>query len=110
MTAEDACLTVYVTVRDAAAAEELGTVLVRERLAACANVLPGMVSVYEWQGAMQRDTEAVLLLKTRATLFAALQARILSLHAYELPCIVAWPIAAASAEYVAWVRAQTDPR
>ncbi len=104
---EPDCISVYVTVADAAAAEALGSAVVRERLAACANILPGIVSIYEWHGELARDTEAGLLLKTRRELFEALAARVKALHAYELPCVVAWPITAASAEYVAWIRART---
>jgi len=109
-TGDSGCISVYVTVADAAAAQAMGTVLVRERLAACANILPAVVSIYEWQGVLQRDNEAVLLLKTRADLFEPLAARVKSLHAYELPCVVAWPITAATAEYVAWIHAQTASR
>jgi len=100
-------ISVYITAPDAAAAEGLGRALVEERLAACANVLPGAVSLYRWEGAVQREQEAVLLLKTRAELFEALAARARALHTSQLPCVVAWPIVAASADYAAWVRAQT---
>jgi periplasmic divalent cation tolerance protein len=100
-------ITVYVTAADAAEAERLGAALVTERLAACANVLPGMRSIYRWEGAIARDEEAVLLLKTRAALFERLSARVRALHGYELPCVVAWPIVEASADYTAWVTGQT---
>jgi periplasmic divalent cation tolerance protein len=103
------CITVYVTAPDAALAETLGRTLVEERLAACANLVPGIVSLYHWGGALQRDAEVAVLLKTRATLFEPLAARVQALHRYELPCIVAWPIAQASAPYLAWIREQTRP-
>ena len=101
------CITVYVTAPDAALAETLGRTLVEERLAACANVVPGLVSIYRWEGALQRDAEVALLLKTRAALFDPLAARVAALHRYELPCIVAWPIVQASEAYAAWIREQT---
>jgi periplasmic divalent cation tolerance protein len=100
-------ISVYITAPDAAAAEAIGRALVEEQLAACANVLPGAVSLYRWEGAVQREQEAVLLLKTRAELFDALAARARALHPYEVPCVVAWPIVAESAEYGTWIRAQT---
>ena len=103
------CITVYVTAPDAALAEALGRALVEERLAACANVLPEVTSVYRWEGAVQRDREAVLLLKTRAELFPALAERVKRLHSYALPCVVAWPIVQGDAGYLAWIRENTRP-
>ncbi|MHC5209994.1 MAG: divalent-cation tolerance protein CutA [Planctomycetota bacterium] len=101
------CVTVYVTVPDASSAEALGRTVVDERLAACANVLPGLVSLYHWEGAVQREQEVALFLKTREALFDRLAARVSELHAYDVPCIVAWPIARGSPGYLDWVRAQT---
>ena len=98
---------VYVTCPDAGVAEGIGRTLVEEGLAACANVVPGLVSLYAWEGALQRDAEVALLLKTRSTLFEALAARVGELHPYEVPCVVAWPIAAVGAPYGAWLRAGT---
>lgn len=100
-------VTVYVTCPTAAQAEDLGGLLVSERLAACANVLPGVVSRYVWEGRLQREAEAALLLKTRATLFGALEARVRQLHEYAVPCIVAWPLAGVSEAYGRWVEEQT---
>ncbi len=97
----------YITCAGADEAEALGRALVEERLAACANVLPGVRSVYRWQGALQRDAEAALLLKTRAALFEPLERRVRELHGYEAPCVVAWPIASASEPYARWVLKQT---
>jgi periplasmic divalent cation tolerance protein len=101
------CVSVWVTAADAGSAEALGRAVVEERLAACANVLPGLVSIYRWEGVVQRDAEAGLLLKTREDLAERLAARLAELHDYDVPCIVAWPIAHGSAAYLAWVRAQT---
>jgi len=104
------CISVYVTAAERAQAESIGRTLVEERLAACANVLDGMTSIYRWEGAIQRDDEAVLILKTRAGLLVRVEARIRELHPYELPCIVAWPIAGGSAAYLAWIASETaDP-
>jgi periplasmic divalent cation tolerance protein len=100
-------VTVYVTCASRSQATDIGRTLVQERLAACANVLPGMFSHFVWEGVLQRDREYALLLKTRATLFRALEARVRELHSYDVPCIVAWPLAAASEPYARWVEEQT---
>jgi periplasmic divalent cation tolerance protein len=102
-------VSVWITCAGADEAEKLGRALVEERLAACANVLPGVTSIYRWEGKLQRDAETGLLLKTRAELFPALEARVRALHGYEVPCIVGWPIEAASEPYARWVREQTGP-
>ncbi len=100
-------VTVYVTCSSPAQAEDLAGTLVSERLAACANVLPGVVSRYVWEGQLQREAEVALLLKTRAALFPALEARVRQLHDYAVPCIVAWPLAGVSEPYARWVEEQT---
>ena len=101
------CISVYVTAAARAQAEALGQALVEERLAACANVLDGLTSIYRWEGEIHRDHEAAVLLKTRAALLPAVEARIRELHSYDLPCIVAWPIVGGNAAYLAWIAEQT---
>lgn len=93
----------YVTCPGEAEALALARRLVEERLAACGNVLPGMRSVYRWQGAVHEAGEAVLILKTRAALAEPLTARVVALHPYECPCILVLPIAGGHAAYLAWV-------
>jgi periplasmic divalent cation tolerance protein len=102
-------LFVYMTAGSAAAAERLAAALVEERLAACANVLPGIRSVYRWQGAIERADEAALIVKTRADRFEALRARVQALHEYEIPCIVAWPITRGHPPFLQWVAAESAP-
>ncbi len=94
---------VYVTHPDADAALALGRKLVEEGLAACANVLPGMKTVYRWQERIEEGTEAVMIVKTRADLMTALQARIVSEHPYDCPCIAALPVAGGSPDYLDWI-------
>lgn len=86
-------------------------VLIEERLLACANVLPGMTSLYHWQGAVQTGTEALLIGKTRAALVAPAMTRLRELHPYDVPCITSWPVAACDRDYAKWVRdsTQTSP-
>ena len=94
---------VYVTHTDADAARALGRKLVEEGLAACANILPGMQTVYRWQGRIVEGSEAVMIVKTRADLVAAVQARIVTQHPYEGPCVAALPVTDGSADYLAWI-------
>ena len=98
---------VLTTVPAGGLGEELATVLVRERLAACVNVYPPMTSMYRWKGNVERDTECQLVIKTAADRVAALQQRIKELHSYELPELVVVAVADASEAYLNWVVAET---
>jgi periplasmic divalent cation tolerance protein len=97
----------YVTAPSRDDALRIGRTLVAERLAACANVLDGMTSVYQWQGAVEEASEAVLILKTRVELVERMTARVKQLHSYQCPCVVAWPIAAGNADYLQWIAGET---
>ena len=99
----------YVTASSRAEALTIGRAAVQERLAACANVLDGMTSVYWWQGALEQAHEAMLILKTRTELVERLTARIRELHSYECPCVVALPIGAGNPDYLAWIVKETAP-
>ena len=100
---------VYVTCPDAAVAESIGRTAVDERLAACANLLPGMRSIYRWQGRVESAEEIVLILKSTRDCWIALEGRVRALHPYTVPCIVALPITAGSAPFLAWIEAETGP-
>ncbi len=99
---------VYVTAASRAEALQLGRALVDERLAACANVLDGMTAIYHWEGKLQEEDEAVLILKTRADRLADLTARLIELHSYDLPCVVAWTIETGHAPYLDWLRDEAN--
>jgi periplasmic divalent cation tolerance protein len=105
----DDILLVYVTCADADQARSIARAAVEAHLAACANVLPGMTSVYRWQGAVEEAAEAVLLLKTDRTHYDDLQALVRMRHSYEVPCIMAIAISRGSPEYLAWLRAGLSP-
>lgn len=90
------------------AAERAAGDLVERRLAACVAIVPKIVSVYRWQGAIERSDEAVLLAKTRASAAEAVMATLRATHPYELPALLVLPVAAASAAYGAWIEAETD--
>jgi periplasmic divalent cation tolerance protein len=100
-------LVVLVTAPGADRAAEIARALVEERLAACGNVVPGLRSIYRWEGRVQDDAEALLLLKTTRDRFEALRERILALHPYQVPEVIALPVEAGSAPYLEWIRAET---
>ena len=94
---------VYVTVGGQAEAGRIAAAVVGEKLAACANVIAPMRSLYWWEGKLEEAKEAVLLLKSELGLFEALRDRVRALHSYETPCIVALPILAGSQDYLDWL-------
>jgi len=96
-----------VTAGDAGEAARIGRTLVEERLAACANVVGPIRSVYRWQGAVEEAAEHLLLVKARADDLPALEARVRALHSYQLPEVLALPVAAGSAAYLAWLAQST---
>lgn len=102
-------LFVYVTASDLEEAERIGEAVVDARLAACANVLDGMRSIFRWQGSVQKGREAILILKTREDLFDDLKQRIIELHSYELPCVVAMPITGGHEPFLDWVASESGP-
>ena len=102
-------LFVYMTAPDRSTARNLAETLVRERLAACANILDGMESFYWWQGELQRSQESVCIFKIPATGYAALEQRARELHPYELPCIVALPVPCGHDPFLRWVGEETRP-
>lgn len=101
----DDYLLVLCTCPDRSCADSLAETLLRERLAACVNILPGVESVYRWEGAIERAGELLLLIKTERQAFAALQEQIRRQHPYQVPEIIALPIVAGSNDYLQWVSA-----
>ncbi|MBK1723553.1 divalent-cation tolerance protein CutA [Thiocystis violacea] len=81
----------------------LAKTLVEERLAACVNLVPGITSVYRWEGALQEDAEVLLLIKSTTARTAALIERLGQLHPYEVPEIIALPITEGSTAYLSWL-------
>ena len=97
-------LVVYITA-SGENAKDLASTLVREKLAACVNRIPGVESTYAWEDRVERDTEDLLIVKTRADLFDRLKERVQALHGYDVPEIIAVPIAAGSESYLEWMTA-----
>ncbi len=100
-------LVVLVTTPTPERAAELARALVEERLAACGNVVAGLRSIYRWEGKVQDEAEALLVLKTTRARFEALRDRVLALHPYEVPEVIALPVEAGSARYLAWIAGET---
>src|SRR5882672_1823164 len=90
-------------------AQRIARALVEERLAACVNVVPGVVSVYRWKGAVEQEGELILVIKTMAQQVDALKARLLELHPYELPEVVVIPIGGGHQAYLEWIAQQVRP-
>lgn len=107
--AEERYLQVQTTTESEADARRIGETLVRERLAACAQLVGPISSIYRWRGALSEAREWLCLLKTTDDRYPLLEARIRELHPYEEPEIVALPVAAGSAGYLAWVIDSTRP-
>ena len=99
---------VYTTHPSVVEAERIGRELLERRLCACVNILPAMVSLYWWQGAIERGEEAVMIIKTRAALAEAVRAAVRQMHSYTTPAILVLPIERLDADYNSWLLAETD--
>ena len=97
------------TCPDTSVGERIAEALVGEGLAACVNVLRGVTSVYRWQGEVQRDPEVLLVIKTVRERLAALISRVRTLHPYELPEVIAFPVSDGLPDYLQWVITCTSP-
>lgn len=100
-------LVVFTTLPDEESAQEVADLLVGERLAACVSILGGCRSVYRWQGSVESADEIPLLIKTAADRYPALKARLVELHSYDVPEILAWRPDAGLPEYASWVISET---
>jgi periplasmic divalent cation tolerance protein len=107
MAAGKGLVLVYLTARNSRQAGLLGSTLVREKLAACANILGPIISIYRWKGTLHRDREVALLLKTRASLVEALTKRVVALHPYEIPCVIAVGIVGGLPAFLRWIETET---
>ena len=95
------------TCPDTGTAERLARVLVEESLAACVNIVPGLRSIYRWNDALRSDEEVLMIIKTTAERLGAARGRLVELHPYEAPEVVALPVADGHHPYLAWVAAST---
>lgn len=107
MIENDKPVLIYSTYPSLEAAEAAGAALVDQALAACVNILPGMVSIYLWEGARHREQEAVMIIKTRAGLAEAVVAAARGSHPYTNPALLVVPVEGGSADFCGWILAQT---
>jgi periplasmic divalent cation tolerance protein len=99
---------VYTTYPSAVEAEKAGRALIERCLAACVNILPGMISLYRWEGAIERGEEVVMIIKTRASLAEAVCAAVKEMHTHTTPAILVIPLESVDASYLAWLMAETE--
>ena len=106
----EACAVVLVTAPDSDTGADIARAVVADELAACVNVVPGVRSIYRWEGAVQEEEEVLLVMKTRRARLGELTARVEAVHPYDVPEVVALPIEGGSAPYLAWVAAGAGGR
>lgn len=99
----DDVVVVLVTVPSLEVGERIAAAVVPEHLAACVNILPGLRSIFSWEGRLEDEREVLLLIKTRADRLAPLEARIRAMHPYTVPEFIALPVVAGHQPYLAWV-------
>lgn len=100
-------LLVYMTAASLEEAQRIARHVVEQRLAAGVNILPSVLSLYHWQGAVEETTETVCIFKTVEDRFEALREAIVSLHSYDTPCVVALPISAGHEDFLRWLHVET---
>jgi periplasmic divalent cation tolerance protein len=108
MTNDDRPILIYTTFPGLDDAKRVGDALVGARLAACVNMFPGMISIFEWEGAREEANEVAMIIKTRASLTEAVLKETKRLHPYELPALLVLPTEGGSAEYCGWITSQTE--
>lgn len=101
-------IVVFITTPNEEEAAKIGRALVEEMLAACVNVVRSVRSIYRWQGKIEDEAEALMVVKTRLALFDRLSQRVRALHSYSVPEIIAFPIRQGSPEYLKWLADATS--
>lgn len=97
-------ITVFMTAGDGGEADRIADLLVEKQLAACVQIVPRITSVYRWKGQVERQNEVLLIAKTVASKFAALETAVRAIHSYEVPEIVAVSVTDASQTYLTWLQ------
>jgi periplasmic divalent cation tolerance protein len=105
---EERAVFVYTTYPSLVEAERIGKAVLEQRLAACVNILPGMISHYWWQGAIERGEEVVMIIKTRASLAESVRAAVKAMHSYTTPAVLVLPIEGGEPGYLAWLMKETE--
>ncbi|MDP3066322.1 MAG: divalent-cation tolerance protein CutA [Methanobacteriaceae archaeon] len=94
---------IYITTSGEDESEKIAKKLLEEKLAACANIIPNIKSLYWWDGEIEEDTESILILKTRSNYLDTIIKRVKDIHSYEVPCVLEIPIKNGSEEYLKWL-------
>jgi periplasmic divalent cation tolerance protein len=105
----DRAVLVYTTYPSVVEAERAGRALVERRLCACVNILPGMISHYRWQGAIERGDEVVMIIKTRSSFAGNVSAAVKAMHSYSTPAILVLPVESVEQTYLDWIMEETEP-
>ncbi len=106
----DRVVFVYTTYPSVVEAEKAGRTIVHQRLAACVNILPGMVSHYWWDGKVTRGEEAVMIFKTRASLADQVSDAVRASHPYTTPAVLVLPVESVEKNYLAWLMSETEQK
>ena len=109
MPAEERAILLYLTCPSLAEAKRIGGVLVEQKLAACVNIFPSMIAIYEWQDKLEEAEEAAMFVKTRADLEKQVIEKIKRLHPYETPALLVLETGGGSAEFLKWIMDRTMP-
>ncbi|MCZ6799053.1 MAG: divalent-cation tolerance protein CutA [Nitrospirae bacterium] len=103
-------IVVFVTTQNEVDANTLAEILVSQKVAACVNIVPQVQSVFEWEGKVSKETESLMVIKSTAKAYPALEATIKSHHSYSVPEIIALPITLGSADYLSWIQKTVKPQ
>lgn len=101
-------IVVFITAPNEEEAAGIARALVESRHAACVNIIKNIRSIYSWQGNVEDDSEILMIVKTRKSLFSSLSAKVKDIHSYDVPEIIALPIIDGSEEYLRWLRESTE--
>jgi len=101
-------ITVFITAPNEEEASKISRTIVEERLAACVNIIRSVRSIYRWQGRIEDESEVLMVVKTKRTLFDRLQKRVKELHTYAVPEIIGLPVIEGSKEYLDWLEQETE--
>ena len=99
---------VYITCGDMEEARNIGRVLVETRFAACVNIIDNMNSIYRWDGKIQDDREVIMLAKTTSEKLPELIEKVKSVHSYECPCILSFPVSNGNTDFMSWISAEVN--
>ena len=105
----DEFIVIFCTVSPKEEAKNIAKAIIEKKLAACANIIEGITSIYEWEGEICTEEECLMIIKTKKKIFSRIKEEIVSLHPYEVPEIISLPITEGLESYLSWVDKNTNP-